>query len=136
MKPESGDSVPTSEIYSWAGQLASESRKSDWVFHWYVWPDAVREVIHKLETMNGGIIGLVGVQGVGKSSALLAILLRRMLLQDEEYRKAHNSGDPPDLGRDVIRFKWRRQSELLSSLLNYTHEVSAKFHRVSVLKAQ
>jgi len=93
------NSVPTSEIYSWASQLASESRKLDWVFYRYVWPDAVRERIHKLETMNGGIIGLVGLQGVGKSSALLAILSRRMLLQHEEYRKAHESGDPADLGR-------------------------------------
>ena len=98
-KPEPDNSVPTSEIYSWTSQLASESRKLDWVFYWYVWPDAVRERIHKLETMNGGIIGLVGLQGVGKSSALLAILSRRMLLQHEEYRKAHESGDPADLGR-------------------------------------
>ena len=98
-KPEPVSSVSTSEIYSWASQLASESRKLDWVFYWYVWPDAVREVIHKLETMSGGIIGLVGLQGIGKSSALLAILSGRMLLQHEEYRKAHESGDPPDLGR-------------------------------------
>jgi len=128
-KPEPGNSVPTSEIYSWASQLASESRKLDWVFYWYVWPDAVREIIRKLETTSGGIFGLVGFQGVGKSSALLAILSGRMLLQHEEYRKAHESGDPPDLGQDVIRFKWRRQSELLPSLLNNTHEASAEFHR-------
>jgi len=69
------------------------------VLHWYVWPDAVREIIHKLETRNGGIIGLVGLQGVGKSSALLAIEAGRMLLQQEGYPKAHESGDPPDLGR-------------------------------------
>ena len=30
---------------------------------------------------------------------VLAILSRRMLLQHEEYRKAHESGDPADLGR-------------------------------------
>jgi hypothetical protein len=95
-KPEPDNSVSISEIYSWASQLASESRKLDWVFHWYVWPDTVREVIRKLETMSGGIIGL---QGVGKSSALLAIAGGRMLLQQEGYPKAHESGDPPDLGR-------------------------------------
>jgi hypothetical protein len=129
-KPEPDNSVPTSEIYSWASQLASESRKLDWVFYWYVWPDAVREVTRKLETMNGGIIGLVGLQGVGKSSALLAILSGRMLLQHKEYRKAHKSGDPPDLGQDVIRFKWRRQPQLLTSLLNGTHELSGNFSRL------
>ena len=92
-KPEPDNSVSTSEIYSWASQLASESRKLDWVFHWYVWPDAVREIIHKLETMSGGIIGLVGLQGVGKSSALLAIEAGRMLHQLEEYGKARMSGE-------------------------------------------
>jgi len=127
-KPDPDNSVSVSEIYSWASQLASESRKLDWVLHWYVLPDVVREIIRKLETMSGGIIGLVGLQGVGKSSALLAIEAGRMLHQHEEYRKSHNSGDPPDLGQDVVRFKWRRQSELLPSLLNNTHEVSAEFH--------
>ena len=66
-KPDPDNSVSVSEIYSWASQLASESRKLDWIFYWYVWPDAVREIIHKLETMSGGIIGLVGLQGVGNS---------------------------------------------------------------------
>jgi hypothetical protein len=93
-----------------------------------VWPDAVREIIHKLETMSGGIIGLVGLQGVGKSSALLAILSGRMLLQNQEYRRTHASNACPDLGQDIIRFKWRRQSELLPSLLNNTHEASSDFH--------
>ena len=126
-KPSPASSVSTSEIYSWASQLASESRKLNWVFYWYVWPDAVREIIHKLEGMNGGIVGLVGFQGVGKSSALLAIEAGRMLLQDEGYRRTHKSGHAPDLGRDVIRFKWRRQSELFQSLLNGTHGASAEF---------
>jgi len=129
-KPEPISSVPTSEIYSWASHLTSESRKLDWIFYWYMWPDAVREIIHKLETTNGGIIGLVGLQGVGKSSALLAILTGRMLLQDKEYREAHESGEAPDLGRDVIHFKWRRQPQLLTSLLNGTHELSGNFSRL------
>jgi len=128
-KHEPDNSVPTSEIYSWASQLASESRKLDWVFYWYVWPDAVREIIRRLETMNGGIIGLVGLQGVGKSSALLAIAGGRMLLQDQEYGRTHASGKCPDLGGDIVRFKWRRQSELFPSLLNNIHEASSSFRR-------
>ena len=103
-KPEPASSVPMSEIYSWASQLPYESRKLSRILLWYVWPDAVREVIQKLETMSGGIIGLVGLQGVGKSSALLAIESGRMIHQLEEYRRAHKSGEPPDLGRYVIHF--------------------------------
>jgi hypothetical protein len=78
--------------------------------------------------MTGGIVALVGVQGVGKSSALLAIEAGRVVIQNVEYRKVHKSGEAPDLARDVVRFKWRRESELLPSLLNKTHEASAAFH--------
>ena len=128
-KPEPDSSVPASEVYSWASQLASESRKLDWIFYWYVWPYVVREIIHKLETMNGGIIGLVGLQGVGKSSALQAIQAGRTLLKDQEYRRTHASGECPELGGDIVRFKWRNQPELLPSLLNNTHEASSSFRR-------
>jgi ATPase subunit of ABC transporter with duplicated ATPase domains len=92
-----------------------------------VWPDAVNEIIRKLETMNGGIIGLVGPQGVGKSSALLAILSKKVLLQIEEYDKKHKSGVDANLGKDILRSKWRRKSELMASLLNGTHELSKTF---------
>jgi len=70
------------------------------------------EVIRRLEMMAGGIVGLVGVQVVGKSSALFAIEAGRMVIQNVEYRKTHKSGDAPGLERDVVRFKWRRESEL------------------------
>ena len=66
-KRELGNSPQIDEIYSWASQLTSESRKLDWIFYRYVRPHVVRETIHKLETMSGGIIGLVGLQGVGNS---------------------------------------------------------------------
>ena len=127
-EPESAGPARVEEIYSWAGHLASESREFEWILDWYVWPNPVREIIRRLKGMNGGIIGLVGLQGVGKSSALLAILVGRMLLQKQEYREKQKSGPAPDFGRDMIRFKWRRQSELLPSLLNMTHEVSSEFY--------
>ena len=123
-KPESGSSVRTGEIYSWAGQLASENRELKWVWDWYVWPDAVLQIFHRLKTMNGGIIGLVGLQGVGKSSALTAILGKWLL--DEEFEEFRSG---PELGRDIIRFKMRRKSELFSSLLVNAHEASSEYCR-------
>ncbi len=97
------------ELYSWAGQLASESRNPDWVTGWYVWPQAVVRVQHQLETMKAGIISLVGLQGVGKSSALRAL---------------HNNMKP-----ESILFKWRRHHELYRSLLDGSHEASEDFLR-------
>jgi len=68
--------------------------------------------------MSGGIVDLVGLQGVGKSSALLAILIQRMISEREAWRKKHKSY--PDLTHhyDTIKFKWRRESELFPSLID------------------
>lgn len=97
------------ELYSWASQLASESRSPDWVAGWYVWPEAVLRVQRQLETMKAGIIGLLGLQGVGKSSALRAL---------------HNSTKS-----ESILFKWRRHRQLYRSLLDGSHEASEDFLR-------
>jgi len=97
------------ELYSWASQLASESRSPDWVAGWYVWPEAVLRVQHQLETMKAGIIGLVGLQGVGKSSALRAL---------------HNT-----MKSESILIKWRRRQELYRSLRDGSHEASEDFLR-------
>jgi hypothetical protein len=126
-KPEPDNSVSTSEIYSWASQLASESRKLDWVFHWYVWPDAVRKIIRKLETTSGGIIGLVGFQGVGKSSALQAIYRTRIEQMDRQWASSGEKGPVPRHAYRIVLFKWRRESELFRSLLNGSHEASESF---------
>ena len=53
------------EVYSWASQLASESRNPDWVTGWYVLPQTVVWVHHQLETMKAEIMGPVALQFVG-----------------------------------------------------------------------
>jgi len=125
----SSDSSPVSveEVYSWASQLASESRQPEWIAHWYVWPDALARFMPQLNAMSGGVVGLVGLQGVGKSSTLLAILFHRMISEREAWRKKHKSYPDPTHPYDTIRFKWRRESELFPSLLDGTHEASASF---------
>jgi len=122
---ESSSNFSIEEVYSWASQLASESRRIDWIANWYVWPDAVSRVLRQLEIMQGGIIGLVGLQGVGKSSALLAILTAKLIERKEEQRKSSKQAetDPKAEGdSDTILFKWRRQSELFTSLLQIAEE--------------
>jgi len=75
------------------------------------------------------VIGLVGLQGVGKSSALLAVFIAKILLEGEAWRKQHNSKPGPGHEYETILFKWRRQNELFRSLLDGTHEASLDFHR-------
>jgi hypothetical protein len=126
-KPEPVRSVRTTEIYAWASQLASETRKSDWVLDWYVWPNAIREIIHKLETISGGIVGLVGFQGVGKSSALQAIFRSPMEQADRGRGKDGEMGPGSRQKYRIVLFKWRRESELFRSLMNRSHEASESF---------
>jgi len=65
---------------------------------------------------TGVTICLVGLQGVGKSSALQFILdVARYI--DGMRRKA----------KQPILFKWRRRAELLENLANDTHEASSGF---------
>ncbi len=78
--------------------------------------------------MSGGIIGLIGLQGVGKSSALTCIFLEQLELEAEEWVRKHD--DAPmghDHVRDTIRFKWRREPELFRSLIERTHEASDEY---------
>ena len=79
--------------------------------------------------MSGAIFGLVGLQGVGKSSALLVIHACNIFSENEAWRKKYKSDPNPQYEYEMIRFKWRRESELFPSLFNGTHEASESFLR-------
>jgi energy-coupling factor transporter ATP-binding protein EcfA2 len=118
-----------SEVYAWASQLASESRDSSWIAHWYVWPQAVRQIYRHLKTAEGSIIGLVGLQGSGKTSALTAITMALMAEESLDYKKQF--GKEPDSNHEYssVFFKWRRYNELMPLLLGGRHEISSSFLR-------
>ncbi|OGD53027.1 hypothetical protein A3K80_03815 [Candidatus Bathyarchaeota archaeon RBG_13_38_9] len=114
-------------IYHWATQLASESRRDRWINEWYVWPSSIAQLLEKLESMEGCIIGLIGFQGVGKSSALLALKKAMLRIEFQERVKKKKSLIPDSFLEDdgVVLFKWRREPQLLESLVDGTHEVSS-----------
>ena len=123
--------VSVADVRSWASQLASESRNFRWIAGSYVCPDGVAKIWHRLETMKGGIVGLVGLQGVGKSSALLFIYMGKLLSAQEERRRASKQQKGPDRldEGDVILFRLQRRQQLFASLLSGTHLVSLGFLR-------
>jgi hypothetical protein len=65
-----------------------------------------------LDGMSGGLVGIVGLQGVGKSSSLTVL--------DATERMKGEQGQ-------VVFFKWRREKELFKSLLDRSHEASEEF---------
>jgi len=62
--------------------------------------------------MKGSIVGIVGLQGVGKSHVLMML---------SEFHKIEGESN------EVIFFKWRRESDILKSLLGGNHEASIEF---------
>ena len=65
------------------------------------------------------MVGLVGFQGVGKSSALLALAT--------SLRQSRVPGLASSACYDTILFKWRRASDLYKSLMDYDHDASLEF---------
>jgi hypothetical protein len=119
------------EVYSWASQLASESRSQGWIDEWYIWPNELNTVLRKLSVMSGGVIGLIGFQGVGKSSALYAIeyfLLKTESKKRQEQKKYVITSSMDDYR--TCRFKWRREPDLMNQLWHGTHELSRSYDLV------
>jgi len=103
--------VSPDDVISWASQLAGEARGPDWLQYSYVVPDVVKNIASELVHLRRGLIGLAGAQGVGKSSALMALA----------------NGIPFALNKSRILFKWRREKDLYRTLLDNTHEASEQF---------
>jgi DNA-binding transcriptional ArsR family regulator len=95
------------DVRVWAGQLAGESRGEAWVRGGYAPPATVVKIERELEVVrSGGLICLIGSQGVGKSSALMAL-----------SQRVPNS----------IILKWRREEEFHKSFLESTRKTSFEY---------
>ena len=105
-----------SKIRSWASLLASESRDPRWIWDAYITPAEVDHLSNQLQSLHGALIGLVGFQGVGKSSALLAL---------STGSREPKTAEPQSM--QTILFKWRRSSDLFRSLMEYDNEASVEF---------
>src|SRR5208337_3498316 len=90
--------VPIDKIRAWTSLLAGESRGSAWARDFYICPEEVSKLARQIDHMRGGLIGLVGRQGVGKSSALIA-------LADRLPGTMH-------LPKEKVLFKWRSPPQL------------------------
>jgi len=122
MTTENADSTHNSltELREWASHITAETRGSTWIDDGYLMPEEVSNLCRKLATERGGLHALIGYQGVGKTSAMLAIA--------HELRKsiATNTKQKPNLSKTIFAFKWRQPSELIPELLRREDDVSSK----------
>ena len=118
--PGSPRSKRYDDVRVWAGLLAGESRGEGWVENGYAAPEIVLRIARELDTLRGnGLICLIGSQGVGKSSALMAL---------DQGALWGTSRKP-----DTILIKWRRGEELHTSFLENTRKtLHAYLYRYSV----
>jgi hypothetical protein len=90
--------VRIDKIRAWASLLAGESRGSAWTRDFYICPEEVSKLARQIDHLRGGLIGLVGRQGVGKSSALIAL--------------ADHLPGTVLLPMEKVLFKWRNPPQL------------------------
>lgn len=109
-----GESEPLDidKVRIWARHLAAETY-GQFAAVWYLCPNTVAALAQELNTWSG-LVGLVGQQGIGKTSALLALY----------WGKAPGMKGDMD---DRVLFKWRDENALFSSLLEGSHELCSEF---------
>lgn len=56
------------QIYDWAGQLSAEVKTEDELVKEYYWTNEAKRVLSRVLSMEKGLIGVIGLQGVGKTS--------------------------------------------------------------------
>jgi hypothetical protein len=60
------------EVYDWASLLAVENRDRDWLKYYY-WTEPAKLLLLRLRNTKRGLIALIGLQGTGKTTTLMAI---------------------------------------------------------------
>jgi len=106
------------EIYTWSNLLAGETSFGN---HEYIWPEPVKLLLKRLKHSSGGFfIGLIGLQGVGKSSAAMAIAyeLKKVLDQRREELAKAEGKDPDEISGkwNVLHVKHLSSGSLVDSI--------------------
>ena len=110
----------TLQVRVWASLLAGEARGPAWTRDFYVCPAEIANLAHQIDSFGGGLIGLVGAQGIGKSSALRALYL----------------GLPGSLcpENDKVFFKWRSGQALYETFLDFRNDSQRSFLKTYLSK--
>ena len=112
-----------SAIMEWASHLSAETRKPSWMATCYLMPDEVSALCGRLQSKQGTLHALIGYQGVGKTSALLAI--RQELRKPQRIQQRQNLDSP----KPVHFIKWDRLERLIPRILRQDDELGKRLRR-------
>ena len=110
-------------VREWASYLSAETRKGPRMGDWYVMPDEVSTLLRRLMREQGGLHALIGYQGVGKTSALLAI--HRELRKPQPIQQVQNL-DPP---KPLHFIKWDKPERLVPRILRQEDELGKRLRQ-------
>jgi hypothetical protein len=70
------------KLFNWASQLTAESSEEEG----YLWPVSMKKLLERLKLSKGVLVGVLGLRGVGKSSAMqvIADALRQVTKSEDE----------------------------------------------------
>lgn len=99
---QQGDQARIKNIYEWASTLATENQSGDNWLKDYYWTENVERVVSKIKLARRPLIGVLGVQGAGKSAAMRAI--------------EHRLSNEQDFYASIVAVKVRESGALMDTL--------------------
>ena len=126
-RPASDDKL--GQIRSWASCLTAEERNRVWPLLYYVWPNSITRLRDEvLKSSRRKLVAVVGIQGVGKTSALQALEFDYLAPRiadalDQRHRTIRSRGKEAKLKKDktengqtivLVAFNWGEMRHFLS----------------------
>jgi len=126
-RPKSDDKL--GQIRSWASCLTAEERNRVWTLLYYVWPNSITRLRDEvLKSSRRKLVAVVGIQGVGKTSALQALEFDYLAPRiadalDQRHRAIRSRGKEAKLKKDktengqtlvLVAFNWGEMRHFLS----------------------
>ncbi len=94
------------EIRNWASSLTAEEREPTWVRDAYLWPRRIESLREQLKIARRKLVAVVGVQGVGKTSAMLGL--------EHSFQNRVVRGRPPSLDTSLVTINWGEMRRFLT----------------------
>ena len=107
------------EVFAWSNRLTGEAAGVDD----YVWPQAASSLLERLKHCQQTLIPLIGLQGVGKTSAVQAIARDlEVYLKKQDHGEEDGNEEDEDERAHVVLVRISAAGQLMDSIWNQNSE--------------